>query len=447
MHRGCFVWRPAPPLSGWRAQRPGPARVCVCVPFLAGSGGRPLGRVPVRPTFAVPGLGALFVLFGPLQAGLALFVVVVGVFFSFPVAPPLFPALRVFRPGLPLALASCCPPPPACPCFSFVLLFSPRLSLAFRVFRPRVPWASTPRCPPAPPPFFFPPPFLFVFFCFFFLLLFLCFLVFLFFLPFVPCRAGLYVLGCGVCRCVLRWCCPCGCSLCGALSLLCRWLVLCGVACCVWVFAVGLGCPLLSPGGSWCRVSVVMSLSGRVARRPVVWCGASWCSAALCCVLWQCAVMWWCAVVLCYLFASLPVPVVCFLPLRICCVCSGVSCCAFPVLSALCGAVLRCAGALALCCPRRLCCFWCLVLLVPGVAACCSGSAGGSGCLALSFGVVCRLRCPCLVWPSLGVFLVVYCSPVLCPVALCCRVVLCCGALSSFAFFFPCWWRWFSANP
>ena len=76
------------------------------------------------------------------------------------------------------------------------------------------------------------------------------------------------------------------------------------------------------------------------------------------------------------------------------------------------------------------------MLLVPGVAAFCWGSAGGSGCPALSFGGVCRLWCPCLVWLSLGVFPVVSCSPVLCPMALCCRVVLCCGALSSFFLFF-----------
>ena len=85
---------------------------------------------------------------------------------------------------------------------------------------------------------------------------------------------------------------------------------------------------------------VVLSLSGRVAGRCVVWCGVSLCSAALCCVLSRCTVVWWCAVVLCCVVVSLPVPVVCFLPLRVCCVCSGVSCCAFPVLSALDGAVL-----------------------------------------------------------------------------------------------------------
>ena len=249
----------------------------------------------------------------------------------------------------------------------------------------------------------------------------------------VCCRSLCRVSGRLLCGAVLLCLCPC--SLCGALSPLWRWLVLCVVACCVRVCAVGLGCPLLSPGGSrcrvsvvlslsgrvarrpvvlvwcvwvlrsavlcsvvlccrvvvcccallsvcvvacacclfpgaalsavcvlvcftvvgrlvvapcspvlcpvalccrvvlrcrvlvsfcgavcacrriWCRVLVVLSLSGRVARRPVFWCGVSGCSAPLCCVLWCCAVAWWCAVVPCCLFASLPVPVVCFLAL------------------------------------------------------------------------------------------------------------------------------------
>ena len=326
--------------------------------------------------------------------------------FLFPPPPSLRPRcllLCVFS-GLGCLGPWCLVAPPL-----FLFFFAPPpLSLAFPVFRPGLPWASAP-C--HPPPFFFPLCFLFFLYPFFFLL----------FLPVVRCGAGLCVLGRQVCPGVPRRCC------------LCRWAV-CAGWCCV-VLPVGAGCPLLSPAGSWCRVSVVLSLSGRSARRPEVWRGVSWCSAALCCVLLRCVVVWWCAVVLCCLFASLPVPVVCFLPLRVCCVCSGVSCCVFPVLSALCGAVLRCAGALSLCCALRLCCFWWLVLLVPGVAAFCWGSAGGSGCPALSFGGVCRLSCPCLVWPSLGVFPVVSCSPVLCPVALCCRVVLCCGALSSFFVF------------
>ena len=283
---------------------------------------------------------------------------------------------------------------------------------------------------PTPPLLFFPSC-LFFAFCFF-----LFFLVCA--LPVVRCGAGVCVLGCGVCWCVLRWCCPCRCSLCGALSPLWCWLLLCGAARGVWVFAVGPGCPPLPSGGSWCRVSVVLSLSGRVARRPVVWCGVPWCSAALCCVLWRCAVVWWCAVVLCCFFASWHVPVVCFLPLGFCCVCSGVPCCAFPVLCALCGAVLRCVGALVLCCPRGLRCFWCLVLLVPGVAACFWGSAGGSGCLVLSFGDVCRPWCPCLAVSPVARRLpcgVLFPCVVSCGAVLPCGVVLWCPVVF-FSFFF-----------
>ena len=39
MHRDCFVWTPTPPLSRRRTSRPGPAGVCLCVLFLAGSRG------------------------------------------------------------------------------------------------------------------------------------------------------------------------------------------------------------------------------------------------------------------------------------------------------------------------------------------------------------------------------------------------------------------------
>ena len=53
------------------------------------------------------------------------------------VALPLCPALRVFRPRVPWALASCCPPPRCAP-----------LSPALRVFRPRVPRALASWSPP-----------------------------------------------------------------------------------------------------------------------------------------------------------------------------------------------------------------------------------------------------------------------------------------------------------
>ena len=93
------------------------------------------------------------------------------------------------------------PPPPCCP-WRFLL------SGFFGPLRP------------APPPFF-PPLFL------------------LFPLFFSPVGAGLCVFGRHVRPRVPLWCCPWRCSVCAG------W-------CCV-VFAVGPGCPLLSPAGSWCR--------------------------------------------------------------------------------------------------------------------------------------------------------------------------------------------------
>ena len=123
----------------------------------------------------------------------------------------------------------------------------------------------------------------------------------------------------------------------------------------------------------------------------------------------------------------------------LCCVCLGVLCRAFPVLSVLSGAVLRCAGALVLCCSCGACCCWRLVLWC--AAVCCAVSCGvpwcgaGSGGPWLSAGGVFRCRCPCLAaWSAslwLVWFAVVPCFPVSCPVVLCCRVVLCCCALLS----------------
>ena len=202
----------------------------------------------------------------------------------------------------------------------------------------------------------------------------------------------------------------------------------------------------------------------------------------------------------------------------LCCVCPGVLCCALPVLSALCGAVLRCAGALALCCSCGACCCWRLVLWcavvrcwvwwpvvvcwwrvsvsvslsgrvvcfpVVGVVCCGAllscvvfcGAVLSRGAVLLCSAVVLRccgcLLCPpvgcramlccavgwlccflpgggvCVLWCSfpravrslssplcalrcLVVLAVVPCFPVSCAVALCCRVVLCCRAPLSF---------------
>ena len=136
----------------------------------------------------------------------------------------------------------------------------------------------------------------------------------------------------------------------------------------------------------------------------------------------------------------------------LCCGCPGVSCCGFPVLPALCGALLRCAGVLALCCLCGPCRFrrpvlWC-------IAVCCAVACGvlwrdaGSGCQRWSAGGAFRCRCPCLAAWLASLWQVwiaaVPCSPLLCSVVLCCLVVLCCramlyfcGAVCSCCFFSP----------
>ena len=68
----------------------------------------------------------------------------------------------------------------------------------------------------------------------------------------------------------------------------------------------------------------------------------------------------------------------------LCCVCPWVLCCAFPVLLALCGTVLRCAGAVALCCSCGVCCCWRPVLWC--AAVCCAVSFGVLWCTAGSGG-------------------------------------------------------------
>ena len=154
------------------------------------------------------------------------------------------------------------------------------------------------------------------------------------------------------------------------------------------------------------------------------------------------------------------------------CVCPWLLCCAFPVLFALCGAVLRCAGALALCCScgawlllatgavvrcRVLCCFlWCAVVRCwvwwpvvvcwcRAVAPCCPFCFVGLAGLCLV--PVCAVLCCAarrVVWFRLRLrccwCLVLWRVPVCCGVslgvlrcggaALVCRGVLLCCALS-----------------
>ena len=177
-----------------------------------------------------------------------------------------------------------------------------------------------------------------------------------------------------------------------------------------------------------------------------VWCvlllapGAVVRCCVLCCFLW-CAVVWrwvWWPVVVCWWRVSVSVSlsgrVVCFPVVGVVCCGALLSCVVF------CGAVLS-RGAVALCSAVVLRCCW--GLLCPPVACravlCC---AVGWLCCFLPGGGVCVLWCsfPCAVrslssplcalrW--LAVLAVVPCFPVSCAVALCCRVVLCCCALLS----------------
>ena len=220
---------------------------------------------------------------------------------------------------------------PWCCCFFFFFLFlpcAPPLSPAFSCFRPRRPWASAlcvfcsvglpPLGSPCVCPSFVlsawlvvaprrllppPPPFLSR--------------------GFRRCRSVL----CAVCCVVL--CVP-GCGAAPRCCALCSPVLCCSVLCCArWVPLLVAPCPLALP----------------VALGP--------------CALRRCVLR--CSPVLCVFCRGAVVRAV-VRRSALCCVCPGVLCCAFPVLSALCGAVLRCAGALALCCSCGACCCWRLVL-------------------------------------------------------------------------------------
>ena len=138
---------------------------------------------------------------------------------------------------------------------------------------------------------------------------------------------------CAVCCAVL--CVPgCGAALCSPDDVL-----LCAVLfCCArLVPLLVVSCPLVLP----------VALGHCALRRSVLRCSAAQC------VFCRCVVV--CAV---------------FRRSALCCECPWVLCCAFPVLSTLCGTVLRCAGALALCCLCGACCCWRSVLWC--AAVCCA---------------------------------------------------------------------------
>ena len=293
---------------------------------------------------------------------------------------------------------------------------------------------------------------------------------------------------CAVCCVVL--CVP-GCGAAPRCCALCPPVLCCPVLCCArWVPLLVAPCPLALP----------VALGPCALRRCVLRC------SPLLCVFCRGAVVR---------------PVV--RRSALCCVCLGVLCCVFPVLSALCGAVLRCAGALALCCSCGACCCWRLVLWcavvrcwvwwpvvfcwwrvsvsvslsgrvvcfpVVGVVCCgallscvvfcgavlsrgavlsCCGAVGA--CFALLWAVVlccvvllvgCAFFCPVVVSACCGALFLVLCVPCLlrsvrcgallcwlwCPASLCrvlwrcavvwcCAVVLCCRFAVLFVFALP----------
>ena len=501
---------------------------CACYAW-PGRAGRPPGRVLVRLTFPLAFRASLFACSAPAGLGLPCLWLLLGFFFFFLLLFPFSPLLRPRCVLLCLFSGLGClgpwrlvPPPP-------VVFFSPPpplcalLSPALRVVRPGVRWALASCSPPPfflspPPPFVSgvscfpvalglrpPPLFFFLSCCFFFLLRVCCvcsgvsccvFPVlpvrcivrvvcavaggwccwFLVSLPFVwgllvalvarrfrlvvcvgsgarvwsgrrwasslwcpvPLCCVLWrcaaVWCCGVVPCLLFFCfspcwwhwfpvvprwfwapgrfrvvsvsvlCLCGavpvclrrCSLFGALLPSRGWLVFCVVACCVCVFAVGPGCPLLSPGGSWWLP--VSCLGG------VLWCVPGCCAAPCCCALCRLALR--CCALRCFVLLRLVLP----------------------------HAVL-CAGALSfvlgscafwrrvLSCPPALCVFCCGVSLCGVVRRCalCRVRPGVSCCAFLVVSALCGVA----VWPALP-----RCPASLCCAPWCCAAAWCRGVLS-----------------
>ena len=186
------------------------------------------------------------------------------------------------------------------------------------------------------------------------------------------------------------------CSLFGALVPSRGWLGFCVVACCVCVFAVGPGCPLLCPGGSWWLL--VSCLGG------VLWCVPGCCAAPCCCALRR-------------------------LALRCCALCCFVLLCLVLPRAVLCpGALSFVLGSCAfwrrvLSCPPALCVFCCGVSLRGVVRRCalCRVRPGVSCCAFLVVSALCAVA----VWPALS-----QCPASLCCAPWCCAAAWCRGVLS-----------------
>ena len=164
-------------------------------------------------------------------------------------------------------------------------------------------------------------------------------------------------------------------------------------------------------------VAVCFAVSSGAACRPL-----ALCFAALCFAVFPRAV---CSV-LCVFRRGVLVPAV-VRRCAACCVCPQVLRCAFPVLCALCGAVFRCARALASCSSCGACCCWRLVLWC--AAVCCAVSLVFRGAV-LGLAARGRLLAVCFsvgvpVWPR-GLVPCGCCGLLWCPASLCC-VLGCCA--------------------
>ena len=342
-----------------RTRPSGRRLACVCVLFVAGSGG-PASRARCGAPHLFLWPLCLTALLGPLRAGvvpLSLtplpFLVALALCFGCFSRPPaawLFVCSRLvcvsrLAVGCSLVVS---PPPPFCVSqfssllpgalvfffFFFCFFFfsfpcAPPLSPAFSGFRPRVPLASA--------------------------LGVVCFVGLL--LLGSPCACPSFLLSAWLLA-APWWLLPPPPPFCLAVFVAAaRCCVPCavrpGVRCCAALLrvvssGVVLSCAVLRSFGA----AACCAVHSGAARRP-----GALCSAALCFAVFPRAV----CPVLCVFCRGAVVRAV-VRRSALCCVCSGVLCCAFPVLSALCGAVLRCAGALALCCSCGACCWWRLVL-------------------------------------------------------------------------------------
>ena len=189
-----------------------------------------------------------------------------------------------------------------------------------------------------------------------------------------------------------RCCVPCAVLCCVSLGAVLRPAAACCAArCCAVV------CCVVLLRFVWCRC--LFCLPSGAARRP-----GALCFAALCFVVFPLAV---CSV-LCVFCRGVVVRAV-VRRSALSCVCPGMLCCAFPVLSAPCGALPRCAGVLALRCSCGVC--WCRRLVLWCAAVCCAVSFGVLWCGAGSGGpwffcTVCRRVTPEALGVARGCLLV-----------------------------------------